>query len=372
MKRSQIIMFGLFILVSGLVFFRLMQNKKEDAKEVKEENTEVFVPVRKVKNELRSISLVSYGQVASNLELAVSFEVQGKLQKGQVTMKPGTNFRKGQLLYKVNNEEAFYTLSARKSALTNLILNIMPDIEMDYPSELTKWGQFLNDLRPDKKLPELPATASGKEKRFITSRNIYTEYYNLKSLEARMSKYKWFAPFSGTVVATIAEPGAIVNPGAQIAKIIQTSGYEVKVPISMDDIDEFKNRSKAEFIDPSGKKIANGKIIRVSNVINQQTQSADVYYSITPLAGEKIYSGMFVNVSIERHAEKKTMTIPRAAMRNGKVNVLEGEKIHSQEVLIVGSKPDSLFTTGLKNGQLVLLEQIDQIKSDITYKGITR
>ena len=350
----------------------LSKNKKEDLKEVKEENTEVFVPVRSVDNVLRSVSLVSYGQVAPNLELAVSFEVQGKLQKGQLVMKPGTNFRKGQLLYKVNNEEAFYSLSARKSALSNIVLNAMPDIELDFSSELGKWAQFLNDLKPSSKLPELPATTTSKEKRFITSRNIYSEYYNLKSQEARLDKYKWYAPFSGTVISTMSEPGAIVNPGGQVAKIIQTGSFEVKVPISMNDIEEYKGKSSAEFSDPTGKVIASGKIIRVSNVINQQTQSADVYYSIVPEKGEKIYSGMFVNVSINRQAEKETMTIPRAAVRNRKVNLLDGEKIVSSAITIVGSKPDSVFVVGLENGQQVLLEQIDKIESDITYKGIPR
>ena len=66
------------------------------------------------------------------------------------------------------------------------------------------------------------------------------------------------------------------------------------------------------------------------------------------------------------------MTIPRAAVRNRKVNLLDGNKIVSSAVSIVGSKPDSVFVVGLEDGQKVLLEQLGKVDAGITYKGITR
>lgn len=372
MKRSQIVLMLVFLVITGVIYMALSNNKKEYSKTIKEEQSVVFVPVRKVKNQLKKMTLISYGQITPNSEIIVSFEVQGKLEKGSATMKPGTSFRKGQILYKVNNEEAFYTLSARKSSLSNLVLNALPDIELDYPSEKSKWIQFMDDLTPNKMMPELPAFKNNKERMFLTSRNIITEYYNLKSLESRMEKYFYVAPFSGTVIATYAEPGSIANPGGQIAKIAKTGEFEVKVPISMADLDMYKNKSTAEFQDADGKTIADGKIIRVSDVINQQTQSADVYYSIKPRTSEKIYNGMFVNVSINKEATKETMTLPRASVKNNKVRILEKNSLKEIEVMISGSKPDSVFVTGLTDGQLILLEQVEEVDSKVKYDGITR
>ncbi len=372
MKRSQWIMFSLLFVLTGGIYLQLMNNKKEKIKDNKEEKTTQFIPIRKVKNETRIVSLVSYGQLTSNLELTVSFEVQGKLERGDILMKPGTNFKKGQLLYRVNNSEAFYTLSARKSSLSNLVLNAMPDIELDFPQEVEKWNNFLQDIDPSKFLPELPKSQSSKEQMFVTSRSIFVEYYNLKSLESRMDKYIWIAPFDGTVVSIFAEPGSIANPGGQIAKIIKTSGFEVKVPIAIRDIDAYEKLGTAEFFNPTGMKVAEGKIVRVSNVINQETQSTDVFYSIRAVNGHKLYSGMFVNVSIDCKEEKVSMTIPRAVVRNGKVYILKNNELKIQDVLIVGSKPDSLYVSGLRNGQEVVLEQIEMNDKDVIYKGIAR
>jgi len=372
MKRSQIILFVVFLVLTGLIYFILAKNRKDVGKNLKEEKTIVFVPTREVKNELHQLSLISYGQITPNSEIILSFEVPGKLEQGDLIVKPGTNFRIGQILYRVNSEEAFYSLSSRKSNLSNLVVGILPDIELDFPSEKNKWINFLNGLNPSQLLPELPEMSSAKERMFVTSRNLIAEYYNLKSAEARMEKYIYVAPFNGTVITTYAESGSIVNPGGQIAKIAKTGDYEVKVPIAMDDLELYKGKSSAEFINAGGKKIATGKIIRISNVINQQTQSADVYYSISPLKDQKIYNGMFVNVSINQEIAKEAMTLPLSAVQNGIVNVLNDSIIAQYPVLIVGEKADSIFVTGLKNGQLVVLEQIGEVGKNVNYKGITR
>mgnify|MGYP000039748399 CR=1 FL=1 len=372
MKRSQIILLSVFLGITALLYIALSSNKKEYDKELKTEDIITYVPVRSVNNKLSKLTLTSYGQIMPNSEVIVSVEVQGKLEKGALTMKPGTNFRKGQILYRVNNEEAFYSLSARKSTLANLVLNALPDIELDFPSERDKWVQFMNDLNPAQRMPELPRLSSTKERLFLTGRNIISEYYNLMSQEARMEKYFYSAPFNGTVISIFAEPGSIANPGGQIAKIAKTGDFEVKVPISMDDLKLYKEKSTAEFMSASGKLVARGKIIRISDVINQQTQSADVYYSIKAEEGEQIYNGMYVNVSLNKEAEKKTMTLPIAAVKEGKVNILKSGKIFQKPVVIVSSIPDSVFVTGLTDGQKVVLEPIEQLDSKIIYKGISR
>ena len=372
MKRSQIILFIVFLGFTGLIYVILLMNKKESIKTIKEENLTQFVPTRKIENISRTISIVSYGQISPNSEINLAVEVQGKLERGDLTMKPGAKFSKGQILFRVNNEEAYYTLSASKSVLTNMVLSTLPDIELDFPSEKNKWITFMNDLHPSKLLPELPRFSSGKERMLMTSRNILSEYYKLKSQEVRMEKYMYIAPFSGTVVTTFAEPGSIVSPGMQIAKIAKTGNFEVKVPISVNDLELYKAKSTAEFTNTSGELIGTGEIIRISDVINQQTQSADVYYSLKPLASQIIFHGLFVNVSINQEATKETVALPRTAVKNGKVSILKADVIESVNIVIIGSKPDTVFVTGLINGQEVILEQVEEVRKNITYKGILR
>lgn len=368
MKRSQIILFAFFIIVSGLIYFKVVSNKKPYKKNTKEESKTVYVPAEEVKNMPHEMTMNSYGQISPVTELMVSFEVQGRLLEGSNRMKPGISFRKSQVLYKLDRQELALTIASRKTALAGMVAQSMPDIVLDFPTEVKKWDSFLTALKPDVLLPELPPFSNTKERLFWTTRNMLTEYYNILSLEKRMEKYAYIAPFSGTVLEIYAEPGSIVNPGVQVAKIARTGEFELKVPVPLEDLDNYKNQKTAEFINSDGVVVATGNIIRISDVVNQRTQSADIYYSVKPSGDARIYNGMYLNVSIKTEAKKNTVILPRTAVNDSQVFTLSGTKLTPQEVQIVGNKPDSVYVRGLKDGQMVVMEQVGKPSQDIIYK----
>jgi multidrug efflux pump subunit AcrA (membrane-fusion protein) len=372
MKRNQLILVGVFVLLSALMFFRVTSKATKPISENKEAQTLKYVPVSEVKNMSRNLQLISYGQITPNMELDVSFEVQGKLEKGDLQLKPGVKFKMNQLLFKVNEEEAFYTLSSRKAQLSNLIIGIMPDIELDFSGEKGKWLNFLDQLVPEKRLPELPSIRNTREKMFITSKGILSEYYSIRSLEARMEKYYYLAPFSGTVLEVFAEPGSVVNPGGRIARIARTGELEVKVPIALATVKKFKEQGSADFTDATGQAVGRGNIIRISDVINQKTQSVDVYYSVKADGGATVYNGMYVNVAIEQEATQESFALPRSAVRDNLVSLLVSGKLVDRSIVVVGSKPDTLFVSGLKDGDLVVLEQQEGASGAKVFKGIKR
>jgi|TARA_R110000737_G_scaffold117240_2_gene149945 membrane fusion protein (multidrug efflux system) len=372
MKRNQIIILGTLFLIFAFIFIYIKSKKKEVEKPMKEAETIVYVPVRTALNQEKEMQIISYGQVSTNAEIDIAVEVQGKLEQGAVYLKPGVKFSKGQVLFRVNNEEAYYTLSARKIQLANLVVGAMPDVELDFPSEKTKWLQFLDNIQAGKRLPTLPEMNSSKEKMFMTSRGIIAEYYNIRSAESRMEKYVYIAPFSGTVLETYAEPGSIANPGTRLARIAKTNDFEIKVPISLDNLGNYQKQGSVTFSNSDGLMVGTGSISRISDVINQQTQSVDVYYSIRPVGNQKIYSGLFLNVAINQKAITESITVPRMAVTEGKVNLLKNGQIVPRVIQVVGNKPDSLYISGLENGEQVILEKVEVDTKGKTFKGINR
>jgi multidrug efflux pump subunit AcrA (membrane-fusion protein) len=372
MKRNQIIILGGLLLIFALIFISIASKKKSSTKELKTEETTIYVPVQIVNNASKEMQIISYGQVTPMSEIDVAVEVQGKLKQGALVMKPGVSFSKGQVLYRVDNEEAFFTLSARKVQLSNLVVSAMPDIELDFPGEKNKWLDFLNSIKASSRLPEIPSFGSSKERMFMTARGVLADYYNIKSLESRMEKYVYIAPFSGTVIETYAEPGAIANPGTRIARIAKTNDFEIKVPISIDNIANYQKQGSVKFFNSDGLMVGTGTINRVSAVINQQTQSVDVYYNIRPVSNQKIYSGLFLNAAINQSVTKESITVPRMAVDDSKINILIDGKVVQRSIQIVGNKPDSLYVSGLENGERVILEKIEMDKKGKTFKGIVR
>ena len=372
MKKNQIILIVVTLLFTGIIYFIVLYNKKEEIKETKGENTTKYVSVQVIQNQKRSLKTFSYGQILPYTELDVAFEIQGKLEKGAYDMKPGRKFKFNELLYKINSEEMYFTLSARKTQLANLLINVMADIELDYPNESEKWNEFLEKISPAGFLPQFPQFQSDKEKKFITAKGIYTEFLNIKSLEARMTKYLFMAPFNGFVVDIYAEPGSIINPGTRIAKIANADHMEVKIPIPLDLFEKFKEKGSVKFLNSENEAIGTGSILRVTNLVNQNTQSIDVYYSIKPFKNTSIISGQHLTAEIDNLISESMCAIPSTAVKKNQVFILKNAQFEKKSVKILGSKQDSLFVDGLNDSDTLILEYNEPNKKIKKYIGIER
>lgn len=372
MKRSQLILFAVSLILTGIIYVIVIGNKKTEVKEEKGEETLKYIPVQIIKNETRTLKTNSYGQITPYTELDIAFEIQGKLEQGSRSLKPGTKFSFNDLLYKVDSEEMFFTLSARKAQLSNLLINILADIELDYPEEFEKWNAFIEKINPLSFLPEFPTMNSEKEKMFFTSRGVLAEYLNIKGVEARMSKYLFLAPFNGYVVDVYAEPGSIINPGGRIARIANLDNMEVKLPVSLELYDKFKDKGAVKFLNSDNQPIGTGRIIRTANTINQSTQSIDVYYSIKPDKGVTLLSNQYVTAEIDNLISESMCVVPSIAVKKNEVYLLKNAQLRKKRIKIIGSKQDSLYINGLKDQDTLLLEFKKPNEKIKKYIGIER
>ena len=81
---------------------------------------------------------------------------------------------------------------------------------------------------------------------------------------------------------------------------------------------------------------------------------------------------MFLNASIKQRANLASMAIPTVALKDGKVLILKDEKLIERSVENVSSKPDTVFVTGLKDGEILVLEPVQKDSQVKKYKGIKR
>ena len=370
MKKNQIILFAIVLTVTGALYAIVLANKKEDVKEKKGAETSKYISVRTIKNQERSLKISSYGQIVPFTELDIAFEISGRLQGGDLSMKPGTKFRKDDLLYKVGSEEMFYNLNARKEQLSRLVISILPDISIDFNEDYDKWSYFLKEIKPSGLLPNLPKFSSDKEALFISSKGIYAEYWTIKGMEERISKYIYLAPFNGAVSEIYTEPGAIINPGGRIAKVFNQEKMEVRLPISIDFIDKFQKTGRVTFYDANGQEVAQGKLLRASSEINENTQSVDTYYSIIPKRGVTLLSGQYVTASIDNLISESVAVVPASAVKENEVYLLDKNELKIRSVRVISQKQDSIFVEGLKNTDTLVVEYITPSKTIKKYIGI--
>ncbi|MEQ8520714.1 MAG: hypothetical protein RIC15_01030, partial [Vicingaceae bacterium] len=222
MKKRQIIILGSLLTIITLIVIALSGGGKPAEKLEQQKKEVTYVRTEKVLNTNESYVIRSNGRVGSSRNVMLVAEVQGKLMPGQIALKPGTAFKQGQLICRINDTEMGLKLQARKSNYLTLIATAIPDIKIDYPASFRKWEAFFEGIEVTKDLPELPEISSVKEKTYVASRNILGEYYSIKADEEMLDKFNIVAPFDGSLVDVISEFGSVVNPGSQIARIIQT------------------------------------------------------------------------------------------------------------------------------------------------------
>lgn len=369
MKTRHIVVIILFAAVNILVVMALFSKKDPVQENGNKEDIIVHLPAIKIHNQEESFNTVGYGTVSSDHSLDLACEVQGKMFKGKHEIKPGVKFRKGDLLFYVNDVEARYSLRARKSGFINLIANMLPDIKIDFNSEFDKWQDYINSIKLNESLPQLPSWKSDKEKIFLSTRNILSEYFSIKSLEEQADKYRVYAPFSGMITEVYINDFSVVNPGTRVMKIVETGNYEIPVSVSASQLSFFDIGSKASIYTTDGILKGTGTVIRISEVIDRNTQSIQVYVRPKALDGQKFIEGEYVRVEINEAGNFEGVRIPSSAIKDNQVYIYStiDSSLTKKGISVLNENPEGIFVTGLANDDIVITQEVKNYIDTLKY-----
>ena len=373
MKPRHFLIIGFFVLVNFLIFKALTFGKREE----EEKENKVFVSTlsaTQVKNVEEEFSVNAFGNVSSFRSVDVSSEVQGKLSKGKVELKPGVKFRKGDLLFSIYDVEARYNIRSRKSSFITLIANILPDIKTDFASEYEKWNDYIKSIKLNKTLPQLPVWTSDKEKIFLSTKNILTEYFSIKSQEEQLKKYYVSAPFNGTITDVYINDYSIVNPGVKVMRIVETSNYEIEVSVPVSQLNEVKVGTKASILTTVGDLKGEGTVVRISEVLNKNTQSVNVYIKAVALDHQNFIDGEYVKVHLNVEGKHKGLRIPSQAIHNQSVYVYtkHDSLLHQKNISILDESAQGVFVTGLNDADILITQEVLHHQDSTKYNVIIK
>jgi len=356
-KRQRIIVAISIVLtiVLAIVISGALAGMKKDMKPPK-----ATPIVRKVESAMVQYSdietnVTGNGRVLSQYSVNLISEVQGKLVQGDIALKKGANFKKGQLLAKVYNSDALYAMKSRKSTFLNSLANILPDMKIDYQDSYQTWVDFFESVEIEKDLPPLPEIATSQEKIFLSSRGILSNYYSIKSDEERLKKYNLYAPFTGAIQEVSLEVGSVANPGSRIATIIKTSELEIEVPLQIAEAKWIHRGQKAIIKTENGTEIGKGVVKREAGFVDASSQSINVYVAVLP-GSETLYAGQYLRVEFPGMVIKNSMEIPRnAAFNNNMVFVVDSGYLAKSEVNILKTNEKTVLFDGLEEGVEIVI-----------------
>lgn len=303
--------------------------------------------------------VTGWGRLASKQMVDAITEVQGKILTGDVPLKKGQPFNKGDLLFRVYDKEARLGLLARKSRFLNAIANLLPDFKVDYPDSYPKWTKFLASIDIEKELPKLPEISSDQEKIFLAGRNTLSDYYSIKSEEIRLKKYNIYAPFTGTYTEVMLEAGSVANPGSRVGRIIRTDKMELEVPIEPHNAEWVKPGNGVKVSNKDGSREWSGRVVRKGRFINTGNQSISVFVELTSTRDNPLYSGLYLKAVFPGVMVANAMQIPRNAVFNtNEVYVVNGGHLSKREIKIHKIDEKNLTFSGLEPGTHVVVEPL--------------
>lgn len=359
MKLRQIIIVGtgLFIIIGSFALSSLLSSMKEPPKKEQPKEIRKYVKTQPVKYEDVQTSIVTFGRVRTAETLDLIAEVSGRMTSGSKPLKEGQSFRKGSLLFKIDDTEARLQLQSKKSDFLRDLAAILPDIKIDFSDNYAAWEKYFQSIELDKNLPELPDYLSNKEKTFIATKSIFSNYYSIKSDEANLRKYRYYAPFSGNISTVNLQSGAFVNPGNNIGKFIRSNQLELKVDVDSKDI-EWVQLGEQVPITSEGGNHWRGVVKRIGEYVNTETQSIDVFIAIEP--GERnLYDGQYLTAEIPARKVENGMVVPRNSVFNGsEVFVLQDSLLKIKKVNILRYNEETAIFDGLAEGEQVVVEPL--------------
>ncbi len=356
MRKIISITLGVLLLIGAFFVARTMinSNKKEELKVPKIVKT-VFVEI--VENKEIPIVISANGNLVAKNKIDLYSEVQGVLIPLSKDFKPGTSYNKGEVILKINSDEYYANLQAQKSNLFNSITSIMPDIRLDYPVEYKKWQKYLESFDFNKTTPTLPETNSEKEKFFISGRNIYTTYYNVKNMEVRLSKYTIKAPYNGILTEAMVTPGTLVRQGQKLGEFINPKVYEMEIAINAAYKDLLEKGKSVKLHNLENTKSWTGTVIRVNGKVDQASQTIKVYIQIN---SNELNEGMYLEADLVAKSEMDAYEIPRNLLVNRKsVFVVKNDTIlNLVDVTPVYFNDKTVVIKGLPNGVKTIIRTV--------------
>lgn len=348
------------ILAIGAFSYQFMSKQKKSTlseeapkKQVKTVTVTQFTP----ENIVNSISID--GRLSAYERVDLFAEASGVLKSTSKTLKEGTYVEKGELLFDIDGEDAQLNLLAQRSALMTSITQIMPDLKFDYPDAFEKWKTYLDQYDVSKTLKELPQISSDQEKYYVAGKNIYNQFYSIKSAENRLKDYQVFAPFSGVVTSANIYPGQVVNLGVNLGSLMNTGRFELKAPISLADLKYVKTGQKVKLYSEQLGKEWQGSVSRISRVIDDVTQNLPIYISVW---GSGLRDGMYLKGDLV--ANQMTQVIPldkSIIVDQNKIYAVEDSIVNVKELEIVRQDESKVYVRGIEPTDNIITGSISDV-----------
>ena len=265
----------------------------------------IAVTVAVAGNQINNLIQAS-GQIESKESAIISTRIMGFITS--ITVKAGDKVQKGQLLATISNADILAKRGQAQAMITEAEA-ALKDAQKDYERYEALYKQQSASTKEFENVTLRYNSAKAKAEAAHQMKN---------EADAMLTYTNLIAPFSGIVTQTMADEGSMANPGVPILVVEQNGVFQVTASVTESDIDNVKEGADADVIIKSNGRKIKGKVHEVSPSSQFSGGQYTIKVSIPESERNGLYSGMYVNVSIqskekEQSSESVTL-VPTSAL----------------------------------------------------------
>lgn len=321
------------------------------------------VEVATVKLEEVRLSLPTQGLIEADRRADLAAEVAGRVVETNPEFEVGLRAKEGDWLVRIDATDyraavatAASTLAEARSAL----------VEEQARAEQAKrdWAKLGGGGAPNELVSRVP------QLRAATAR-VESAEAALAKAEADLARTEIKAPFDCVIASKRTEIGSYVNPGAVIAAVFESSPYEIRLPIPVDQLPLLDLKNGVG--EPGGVEITSrigdgthtypGRIIRTEGEIDRASRSAYLVAEVAdpPDGTGLLQPGLFVRAHVQGRALPDVAKVPFAAFvdLNRVALVSPDNTLQFREVNVIFREGDTVYvSSGLQNGDRLCLTEL--------------
>jgi multidrug efflux pump subunit AcrA (membrane-fusion protein) len=371
MEKRKLIVLGVLVIMLGgsYLLMQLLISQKQEYAQQPAPASERYVKVDSVIYSAISSVVTGKGRVVSSAEIEVVAEASGKIEAGDIPLKKGQPFQRGDILLTIYKDEMELSLKSQKSQFLNRLANLLPDIKIDFPDQYDAFLRFFNEIDLDRDIPNMPDSRGEKLKIFLSSRNVLSEYYSIKKMEKQLDRHTIYAPFKGSYKTVLLQVGAYTNTGGRIATIIHTDTVEVEVPLANGYASWIKKGRQVRLTSIEKEYTWRGTVVRISNFVDPTTQARPVFVCVPLDRQPQLFAGEYLTCEFDGGVIEDAMEIPRKAVFNyNEVFVVENGSLKKRQIELVKVNEETLIFRGLEVGTLVVVQPLINVSENTPVK----
>ena len=362
----------LLILAAGVFGMKKLKSMKKAPQKVEQKESVLPVQVVQVRTTTVPVIISGYGEIVSRTEVTLPAEVAGRIVSARQDLQVGTVVKRGELLYRINEQDFRLNLDSAQARLKSL----GRDLEL-----ARKEYMRVKNLYAKKKVGTQSTVEKAEQAVNAINNQIIQVQQSIDQAKLQLSRCVLRAPFTARVTELFADQGEYVTPGKNLLTLTDDKDLEVQVSLdSRDAVDWLRLQPGEEglsWFGPPEKTNctvtwtekesvrAQGYLDRVIR-FDPRTRSLTAAIRIQPAqaaqgAPAPLVQGMFCRVDIAGRSLEKVFALPRTAVSfEQTVFIVQDNRLRTRKVEVARIEESTAFVRkGLQEGEQVIVTRLE-------------